>query len=395
MKKLRVGIIGMGNMGGKYASMIAKGEVPLMDLKAITRTKEEKLNELKELLSNQNGYGENKENDLQIFYSADDLIKAVQEGVLELDAVIIATPHYLHQEQTIAALKAGLHVMCDKPAGVYSRQARKMNEEAENYNLVYAMMFNQRTSPVFQKMKEIVESGIYGRIKRVNWIATDWYRPDKYYKSGGWRATWAGDGGGTLLNQCPHNLDLLQWICGMPERVQGFCHEGKYHDIEVEDEVTAYMEFYNGATGIFFASTGEAPGINRLEISMEDALLVCDKGKLKVCELGFHEAEYRKTSTDCFSKLNGQWHDINCKTIDSQYAEMLKNYAETIVKGTPLLAKGKEGSKSLLLSNAIYLSSWKKEMIEIPKEGTEYELEFEKEFEKGLSARIKCQDNML
>ena len=394
MKKLRVGIIGMGNMGGKYASMIARGEVPLMELKAVTRAKEEKLKELKELLLNRKACDENQENTLQIFYSADDLIKAVQEGVLELDAVIIATPHYLHQEQTTAAFKAGLHVMCDKPSGVYSRQAREMNEEAENYNLVYAMMFNQRTSPVFQKMKEIAESGIYGRIKRVNWIVTDWYRPDSYYQSGGWRATWAGDGGGTLLNQCPHNLDLLQWICGMPARVQGFCHEGKYHDIEVEDEVTAYMEFDNGATGIFFASTGEAPGINRLEISMEDALLVCDKGELKVCELGFHEAEYRKTATDCFAKLNGQWHNIDCKTIDSQYVEMLKNYAEAIMKRTPLLAKGKEGSKSLLLSNAIYLSSWKREMIEIPKEGTEYELEFENEFEKELSARIKCPDNM-
>lgn len=394
MKKLRVGIIGMGNMGGKYALMIARGEVPIMELKAVTRVKEEKLKELKELILNRKACDENQENTLQIFYSADDLIKAVQEGTLELDAVIIATPHYLHQEQTIAAFKAGLHVMCDKPSGVYSRQAREMNEEAENYNLVYAMMFNQRTSPVFQKMKEITESGIYGRIKRVNWIVTDWYRPDSYYQSGGWRATWARDGGGTLLNQCPHNLDLLQWICGMPARVQGFCHEGKYHDIEVEDEVTAYMEFDNGATGIFFASTGEAPGINRLEISMEDALLVCDKGELKVCELGFHEAEYRKTSTDCFAKLNGQWHNIDCKTIDSQYVEMLKNYAEAIMKRTPLLAKGKEGSKSLLLSNAIYLSSWKREMIEIPKEGTEYELEFEKEFEKELSARIKCSDNM-
>ncbi len=197
------------------------------------------------------------------------------------------------------------------------------------------------------------------------------------------------------MNQCIHNLDLLQWICGMPARVQGFCHEGKYHDIEVEDEVTVYMEYENGATGIFFASTGEAPGINRLEISMEDALLVCDKGELKVCELGFHEEEYRKTAVDCFSKLNGQWRKIDCKTIDSQYAEMLRNYADAIMKKTHLSVKGTEGSKSLLLSNAIYLSSWKREMIEIPEEGTEYELEFEKEFEKRLNARIKLPDSVL
>lgn len=391
MNKLRIGIIGMGNMGSKYALMIARGEVPAMELKAVTRTKEEKLAELEKLLFEDREADKEGTKILQVFYSADDLITEVQEGNLELDAVIIATPHYLHQKQTIMALRAGLHVICDKPAGVYSRQAREMKEEAEKHELVYAMMFNQRTSPVFQKMKEIVESKIYGEIKRVNWVVTDWYRPDSYYKSGGWRATWSKDGGGTLLNQCPHNLDLLQWICGMPVRVQAFCHEGKYHDIEVEDEVTAYMEFNNGATGVFIASTGEAPGINRLEISMEDALLVYEKGELNVCELGFHEAEYRKTATDCFSKLNGQWRKLDCKTIDSQYIEMLKNYSDAILKKTPLIAKGTEGSKSLLLSNAIYLSSWKKEMIEIPKEGTEYEFLFEKAFEEGLNSRIKSK----
>lgn len=383
MSKVKIGIIGVGNMGGKYAAMLAEGLVPDLELKALTRVKDEKRREIEELLVKS---GRRKE-DIIIYSSADDLFAAVKAGELVLDAVLIATPHYAHQEQTVTALKLGLHVLCDKPAGVYSRQGREMKEEAAKHDLVYAMVFNQRTNPVYQKMKELVESGVYGKIKRINWIVTDWYRPNAYYQSSGWRATWKMDGGGTLLNQCPHNLDLLQWICGMPVRVQAFCHEGKYHVIEVEDDVTAYLEFADGATGVFIASTGEAPGINRLEISLEDALLVCDKGKLTVCELGFHESEYRKTATDCFKKLEGQWKSIECGQEKPQYLAVLQNFADAILKGDALLAEGAEGNRSLLLSNAIYLSSWQRRMVELPEEGSAYEKEFEQAFEKELSVK--------
>lgn len=153
------------------------------------------------------------------------------------------------------ALANGRHVMCEKPAGVYTKHVREMNEFAKKQDKTFAMMFNQRTNCVFRKMKEMVDGGDIGDIKRVNWIITDWYRTQYYYDSGDWRATWSGEGGGVLLNQCPHNLDLLQWICGMPQSVQAFCHEGKWHDIEVEDDVTAYLEYANGATGVFITST--------------------------------------------------------------------------------------------------------------------------------------------
>lgn len=384
MKKIRMGIIGMGNMGGKYATMIAGGNIPEIELKAVTRVHDEKLKEITELL-----YQKGCKEILPVFQSADDLFAAVREGKVELDAVLIATPHYLHQEQSVLALQLGLHVLCDKPAGVYSRQAREMRQEAAKHELIFAMIFNQRTNPVYGKMKELVESGIYGKLKRVNWVVTDWYRPDFYYRSSSWRATWEKDGGGILLNQCPHNLDLLQWICGMPVRVQAFCHEGKYHPIEVEDEVTAYLEFGKGATGVFFASTGEAPGINRLEISLEDALLVCEKGELKICELGFHEPDYRKTATDCFKKLTGRWHTVECSGENAQYIGVLQNFADAVLKGKALLAKGAEGSRSLLLSNAIYLSSWQKRMVEVPVENTDYEREFERLFEQELEDRVK------
>lgn len=376
MEKIKLGIIGMGNMGCKYAALLAAGKVPLLDLTAVTRIRPDRLSEFSQL---------------PVYPSADAMFTALEEGSLVLDAVLITTPHYAHSEQMQRAMRLGLHVLCDKPAGVYSRQGREMRMEAAKHSdKVYAMVFNQRTNPLYRKMKEIVESKCYGSLKRVNWVVTDWYRPNAYYSLSSWRATWEKDGGGTLLNQCPHNLDLLQWICGMPISVQGFCHEGKYHPIEVEDEVTAYMEFENGATGVFIASTGEAPGINRLEISLEDALLICEKGELKVCELGFHEAEYRQTATDVFRKLEGKWQTLAKEGENTQYVDVLQNFADAIIQGTPLIAEGSEGSKSLLLSNAIYLSSWQRRMVMIPKADSAEELLFEQNFEAELQKKGGC-----
>lgn len=375
---VRLAIIGMGNMGSKYARMILDGTGADIEIAAVTRVRPERLAELNELV----------ERNVPLFQSADELFAAVKNRQLDVDAVLIATPHMAHEEQVLKALELGLHVLCDKPSGVFSSQARHMNEAAKNTSQVFAMMFNQRMNPIHQKMKEIVESGIYGKLKRVNWVITDWYRPNAYYDDVAWRGTWSGDGGGILLNQCPHNLDLLQWICGMPVSVQAFCKEGKYHNIEVEDEVTAYLEFENGATGTFYSTTGEAPGINRLEISLEDALLVCEKGTLKVCELGFKEAEYRKTASDMFAKLNGSWKDINCPEEDIKHMGILQNFVDCIQGKAPLKVDGTEGIKSLLISNAMYLSSWQKRMVELP-DTLEEQLAFEEEFKAEFQKRLQ------
>lgn len=375
---IRVAIIGMGNMGCGYARMITSGTVTGAEIVAVTRIRPERMDEVKELL----------EQNVPVYQTADDLYADVRAGKLQLDAVIIATPHKAHEKQMVEAMELGLHVLCDKPAGVYSRQARIMAEAAGKHpELIYAMVFNQRMNPVYHKMKEIIESGIYGKMKRINWIMSDWYRPDVYYKTVAWHGKWATDGGGLLLNQCPHNLDLLQWVCGMPISVQAFCKEGKYHDIEVEDELTAYLEFENGVTGIFYSTTGEALGINRLEISLEDALLVCEKGKMRVRELGFHEPDYRHTATLQFEHFDGTWKDIPCEKEDTKHAGIVQNFINAVHGTEPLFVEGVEGSKSLLLANAMYLSSWKKQMVNLPvtiEENLLFESEFEKELEKKI-----------
>ena len=239
MDKVRLGIIGVGNMGSGHIKNITAGKCPEIVVTAYADRKEDRRAWAKEVLP-----------DATAFVEGEDLIKSDA-----CDAILIAVPHYQHPGLAMLGFANNKHVMCEKPAGVYTMEVRKMNDAAALAKVTFAMMFNQRTNCVYRKMHQMVHGGELGEIKRVNWIITDWYRTQSYYDSGAWRATWGGEGGGVLLNQCPHNLDLMQWICGMPNRVQAFCHNGKWHDIEVEDDVTAYMEYANGATGVFITTS--------------------------------------------------------------------------------------------------------------------------------------------
>ncbi|OYP52439.1 oxidoreductase, partial [Lachnotalea glycerini] len=303
MDKVKLGIIGIGNMGTGHAKNIIKGEVKEIELCAVADCKEARRNWAEENLSE----------DITVFESGDQLIEA---GIC--DAVLVATPHYEHPRLVIKALEHGLHVLCEKPSGVYTLQVREMNEVAAKHELVFAMMFNQRTNHVYRKMHELVQGGTLGKIKRVNWIVTDWYRTQSYYDSGEWRATWAGEGGGVLLNQCPHNLDLLQWICDMPSSVRAFCHNGKWHNIEVEDDVTAYLEYPNGATGVFITTTADAPGTNRFEITLEKGKLVCEEDKLTLFELNVSEREHCFREMEGFKKPEGHFVELETDGLKPQ-----------------------------------------------------------------------------
>jgi predicted dehydrogenase len=351
MNKVKVGIIGIGNMGGAHCNTIINNQVPGMELAAVADVKESKRNWAKE----------NLPESVAVFEDGDALIEA---GLCE--AVIVATPHYEHPRLVIKALEQGLHALSEKPAGVYTKQVREMNEAAAKSDLVFAMMFNQRTNHVYRKMYELVHGGTLGAIKRVNWIITDWYRTQAYYNSGGWRATWEGEGGGVLLNQCPHNLDLLQWICGMPSTVQAFCHNGKWHDIEVEDDVTAYLEYPSGATGVFVTTTGDAPGTNRFEVTLEKGKLVCELDKLTLYQLDVSEREYCFTAVEGFKAPEGQYVTLETDGKNPQHAGVLNAFAGKILYGTPLVAEGAEGINGLTLSNAMHLSSWLGKPVELP-----------------------------
>ena len=285
----------------------------------------------------------------------------------KIDACIVSVPHYDHARYVIECMKRGIPVMCEKPAGVYTLQVRQMIEEADKHpEAVFGMMFNQRTNCVYRKMRELVQSGAYGQIKRTNWIITDWYRPQAYYDSGNWRATWSGEGGGVLLNQCPHQLDLWQWICGMPKKVEAHLHYGKWHDIEVEDDVTAYVEYENGATGVFITTTGDACGTNRFEIQLDRAKIIAEYGKLSVWELEMGEQEFSRTNKVPFGCPKATQIEVELDGKNEQHVGVLNAWAAAILRGEPLVADGREGINGLMLSNAMHLSSFLGREVELP-----------------------------
>ncbi len=356
LEKVRLGIIGMGNMGSMHAQYLTGGVVPAVEFAAACDVDPEKLQRVQERWP-----------DVPVFDTPEALFAANV-----VDGVLIATPHYDHPPLAIQALEKGLHVLVEKPAGVYTKQVRGMNEAAAKSDKVFGIMFNQRTNPVYQKLRDLIQGGELGEIKRTNWIITNWYRSQSYYDSGGWRATWAGEGGGVLLNQDPHQLDLWQWICGLPTRVRAFAGFGKFHDIEVEDDVTAYVEYENGATGVFVTSTGEAPGTNRFEISGDRGKIVLEDDKLIFWRNRVPERQFNKEFKGGFGQPEVWKCEIPVFGKNVQHPGIVENWANHILKGTPLLAPGQEGINGLQISNAMHFSAWTDEWVDIPVDEDRY-----------------------
>lgn len=351
MEKVRLGIIGAGNMGSGHINNYLKGLLPEIEITAVADRRQERRNWVKSAL----GEG------VALYEEGSELI---EKG--PVDAILIAVPHYQHPGLAIEGFRHGKHVMCEKPAGVYTKQVREMNAEADKCDRVFGMMFNQRTNCVYRKIKEMIDGGELGQIKRVNWIITDWYRTQYYYDSGAWRATWDGEGGGVLLNQCPHQLDLVQWLCGMPVRVRAFLHEGKWHDIEVEDDVTAYVEYGNGATGVFITTTGDAPGTNRLEISGDMGKVVCENDEITFFKNKVSDREFCRIATEGFAKPECEKITVKTDGRNLQHVDVLNAFAGAILRGEKLVADGREGINGLTLSNAMHLSSWLDKTVDLP-----------------------------
>ncbi len=363
MAKVRLGIIGIGNIGTSHVKHFMAGECPEIELVAVCDNNPDRLDWAKE----------NLPESIALF---DDAITMLDSGLVE--AVVVSVPHYDHPVLAKECFKRHLHVMVEKPAGVYAKAVREMNEMSKTAGVTFGMMFNQRTNCVYRKMKEIVESGELGEIRRVNWIITNWYRSQIYYDSGAWRATWSGEGGGVLMNQCPHQLDMLQWICGLPKKVDAHLHLGKWHDIEVEDDVTAYFEFENGATGLFVTSTGDMPGSNRFEITLDKGKLVVEDDKLYKWELDVAEPEFTKTNTEPFGQPKVTFSEVETDGENPQHVGVFNAFAANILHGTPLIADGTEGIRGVQLSNAMHMSAFLGHPVELPVDEDAYFEELQK-----------------
>jgi len=356
MDKVRFGIVGCGNIGRTHAANLMENKVENGTLSAVCDINPDKLDAFRQR------YGDK----IKYYATADEMF-----GSGECDVVMICVPHYDHPGLAIKAMDYNLNCIVEKPAGVYTLQVKEMLDRAENYDKVVGIMFNQRTNPAFIKMREMIQNGKIGEIKRTNWIITNWYRSQYYYDSGDWRATWVGEGGGVLYNQAPHQLDLFQWIVGMmPSKVHAFCHFGKWHDIEVEDDVTCYCEYPNGATGVFITCTADAPGTNRFEVTGTKGTLIFEDNKLFFKELEDDERIH------CYKTTQG-FNGPTCKpTVEVkldivegkplQHAGICSNVANTILGLEELYAPASDGLCGVQLANAMLLSSWLGKAVEIP-----------------------------
>ena len=379
MNTVRIGIVGMSNIGKHHADYLLAGKVPRCELTAVCSTSPHKLEPY-------------RAKGLQIFDRAEKLLQS-----RDLDAVIIATPHYQHTSLGITALEAGLHLMVEKPISAHKADAERLIAGAQKYpDQVFAAMFQLRVEPRYLKIRKLIQSGELGDIVRLSWIITDWYRTEAYYASGGWRATWRGEGGGVLLNQCLHNLDVIAWLLGLPARVRGFCQLGRYHNIEVEDNVTAYLEYPNGATGVFITSTGEAPGTNRFEIAGTRGKVVLENNRLAFTRNEADMIEFSKTVKVGFSKPDVWNVEVPFDNAPAPHASIMQNFIEAILDGAPLIAPGEEGLHSVELANVMLYSSLMGQTIELPMDGAAFEeklqqLIAESKFEKQV-VEIKDDD---
>ncbi len=359
-RTIRLAVIGIGNIGRAHVAYI--DALPGVELAAVCDIDRARAD------ASAQQYG------ADAYYTYQDLLKSAA-----LDGIVVATPHYEHVQMTIDALTQGIHVLVEKPIAVHAKDARKMIDAYEvalktNPDLVFAAMFMQRTYGYWQKIKNMITGGELGQLVRTTWIVTNWFRTQYYYDSGGWRATWRGEGGGVLLNQCPHNLDLYQWLVGMPQAVTGFASFGKYHDIEVEDEVTAYFEHPDGMIGHFITTTAESPGTNRLEIVGENGKLIFEDDRLTFARNAYSMFKQLRESNQGFAKVEYSDHDVPYEHHGGPGHDIvIANFADAIRQGTALIAPAPEGYNSVALGNAIMLSALESRTVELPIDEDLYE----------------------
>ncbi len=368
LKKKRFGILGVGNQGKHYSGLFKDGKIRNAELAAVADISPAAIAEWSEK------YGDM----CPAYASLEEMLEKAS-----LDCVMIEVPHYDHPRCAIAAMRAGVAVIVDKPAGVYTAQVEEMYAVQRETGVPLGMMFNQRTNPSFVKMKKMIEAGVIGEIKRVSWIITNWYRNQCYYDSGEWRGTWEGEGGGVLYNQAPHQLDLFQWIVGMqPTRVHAFCHFGKWHKIDVEDDVTAYVEFPNGATGTFITTTADYPGSNRLEITGSRGTIIFDKNALTLSMLETDEREFCYNCPDKWGRNPVKTTSVPAYGENSQHAGIINNFADALQGLCPIYAPGTDGIHGVALANAMLLSGFEERTVTMPVDG--------KRFKKQLDKRVKA-----
>lgn len=365
MKKIRIGIIGFGKHGSHYVRRYLETDIcKEVELTAIAENNSVRLDWAKKHLEN------------VAFF--DDAIKMLDSGLI--DACQIVVPHPDHYFYIKECFKRGIHVLCEKPLCVYADEARSIIEEHQKHysDLVFGVMLNQRQNPLFRKLKELLDNKTYGTILRADWTITNWYRNQVYFDESYWHATWIGEAGGLMMNQAIHQLDLWQWLFGLPDRVYAKLGYGKGHDIETDDEASIFFEYNDGVVGTFTASTNDFSGSNCLKIRTDQALLIIENKKITVKEIKRESASAMHNYQLMYEKPALIETEIKIEGTDPKHEGVVNEFTSAIINKTPLETDGAQGLNSIILANAIYLSSFLNKEIEIPCDEKLYREEFSK-----------------
>ncbi|HEX6044652.1 MAG TPA: DegT/DnrJ/EryC1/StrS family aminotransferase [Pyrinomonadaceae bacterium] len=362
-KRIRFGVIGLGTMGQEHARVIRAN--PLLALAAGTDA--------------QPSTGRKVAADLgaKWFDSAEDMVRSG-----EVDAVVIATPHWQHADIAVSALRAGLHVLCEKPLSVTVAQSDEVLQAAEQSRGMFVVVHQKRFEPAYLYVKQLLDSGELGQLYRASMIESAW-RSEAYYQSSPWRGTWRGEGGGVLLNQAPHILDRYAWLCGMPETVTARC-DTTLHDIEVEDTASAILHHANGAHGYIHISTIEAPAISRMVLCCDRGRITVENGKVQVTKLRDSIRERTANDTQLMGALQSETRSINLPTDGDVLGVFYDDFVAAVHGTGSLTCPGYEGRNAVELANAMLLSSARGTSVTLPLDRQQYSEFIEKKLAQEL-----------
>lgn len=281
----------------------------------------------------------------------------------ELDVVVVGTPHPSHAELAIAALESGAHVLCEKPLAPEAREADAMIAAADRAGLLLGVCFQQRFRPVIEAAKRLIDEGRLGTLVRAS-VVDPWYRPHAYYASADWRGTWKGEGGGILMNQAPHTLDLLCHLAGPPVTAWGLAQR-RAQPMEAEDTATALLTYPEGAVGTVAVSTLE-PGEQRIE-------LVGDRGRIEIVgeTLRFERfdppiSEHLVAATEMFAAPDRVAEEVELPPGRGDHLALHTDFAAAAREGREPRVPGREALWSLELANAIVLSTHEQRAVPLP-----------------------------
>jgi len=352
MEKVRIGVVGLGGMGQGHIKKI--GELEEAELTAVSDVDEDVTGQIAE------------EHGVPGFTEYTELMTKDL-----VDAVLVATPHYFHPEVSVSAMERGIHCLSEKPLAVTVSDADKMIEAARKNNVVFSVMFQMRAAPEIRAARKLVEDGKIGEVRRTCAIVPE-LRTNAYYASGGWRATWKGEGGGVLINQAPHAIDIFLLLGGLPSRVTAKTRT-RLHAIEVDDEAAAMLSYHHGGWGYFYASTNEASYGWFLEISGDRGKIVYVDGQLKYYALSDNVTEFVKSSDDMWGQVKTSREKVALADCESGHKELIRNFCRSIMHGEELVSPGDEGLKAVEFINALILSGKKNAPVNIPVDRAEYE----------------------